>query len=59
MKLIHLHIENFGILSNFDFDFQNDLNMIKEENGFGKTTLGTFIKVMFYIVITTIDPKKQ
>ena len=48
MKLIHLHIENFGILSNFDFDFQNDLNMIKEENGFGKTTLGAFIKVMFY-----------
>ena len=48
MKLIRLHIENFGILSNYDFDFQNGLNMIKEENGFGKTTLGSFIKVMFF-----------
>lgn len=48
MKLIHLHIENFGILSDYDYRFEEGLNVIKEENGFGKTSLGAFIKVMFY-----------
>lgn len=48
MKLIKCHIENFGKLSNFDFDFSGGLNVIKQENGFGKTTFATFIKSMFY-----------
>lgn len=48
MKLISLHIENFGILHNFDYSFSDQLNVICEENGTGKTTLGVFIKVMFY-----------
>ena len=48
MRLIKLHVENFGILADYDYDFTDGLNMIKEENGFGKTTLGAFIKVMFY-----------
>lgn len=48
MKLRNLHIENFGILSDYDYRFQDGLNVIKEDNGFGKTTLGAFIKVMFY-----------
>lgn len=48
MKLIKCHIENFGKLSNFDYVFENGINTIKEENGFGKTTFASFIKAMFY-----------
>lgn len=48
MKLLKCHIENFGKLSNYDYDFQDGLNTIKEENGFGKTTFASFIKAMFY-----------
>ena len=48
MKLIKCHIENFGKLSNYDYDFHDGLNTIKEDNGFGKTTFASFIKAMFY-----------
>ena len=48
MKLIQCYIANFGILSNFRYDFQNGINIIKEKNGFGKSTFAGFIKAMFY-----------
>ena len=48
MKLISCHIDNFGLFSNFDFDFNENICNINKENGWGKTTLATFIKVMFY-----------
>ena len=48
MKLIRCYIENFGKLQNFSYEFKDGLNVIKEENGFGKTTFATFIKSMFY-----------
>lgn len=48
MNLIKCHIENFGKLQNFDYEFKQGLNVIKEENGFGKTTFANFIKAMFY-----------
>ncbi|MBQ3600499.1 MAG: hypothetical protein II992_04750 [Lachnospiraceae bacterium] len=48
MKLIKCHIENFGKLSEIAFDFSDNLWVRKEENGFGKSTLAQFIKVMFY-----------
>lgn len=48
MRLISCHIENFGTLSKRDFTFSDGLTVIKEENGFGKTTLADFIKAMFY-----------
>lgn len=48
MNLIRCHIENFGKLQNFDYEFTKGLNTIKEENGFGKTTFANFIKSMFY-----------
>lgn len=48
MKLVKCHIENFGKLSDFDFDFVDGLNCIREENGWGKSTFATFIKAMFY-----------
>ena len=48
MKLIRLHVENFGKLQNFDFSFEEGLNILLEENGWGKSTLAAFIKAMFY-----------
>lgn len=48
MKIISLHIENFGRLSNYDLVFNDGLNVINQPNGWGKTTLATFIKAMFY-----------
>lgn len=55
MKLIKCHIENFGKLTNKDVDFQSlsgagqgGLVVINESNGTGKSTLATFIKVMFF-----------
>ncbi len=53
MKLVKCHIENFGKLTNFDFNFTAGLNCIKESNGWGKSTLATFIKAMFYGLPTT------
>ncbi|MDE6585516.1 MAG: AAA family ATPase [Clostridia bacterium] len=48
MKLIKCHIENFGKLSNSDYDFTAGLTGFCEHNGFGKTTLAAFIKAMFF-----------
>lgn len=48
MKLIKCHVENFGKLNNFEFNFSEAFNSIKEENGWGKSTFATFIKSMFY-----------
>ena len=48
MKLLRCHIENFGVLSGFDQEFAEGLNVLCRENGFGKSTLAAFIKAMFY-----------
>jgi len=48
MRLIECYIENFGGLSSFSLSFNEDLTVVMEENGFGKTTLAAFIKAMFY-----------
>lgn len=39
MKLIRCHIENFGVLSDFDFSFAEGLTTICQSNGFGKSNL--------------------
>ena len=44
MKLIRCHIENFGVLSDFDFAFDDGLTIICQGNGFGKSTFAAFIK---------------
>lgn len=48
MKINKIEIDNFGTLSNVSYDLRDGVNYICEDNGFGKTTLGAFIKVMFY-----------
>ena len=48
MKLLSAHIENFGKFSNKNFDFNDGLNVFCEQNGWGKSTLSAFLKVMFF-----------
>lgn len=48
MKLISADIENFGKINKKHIDFNEDITIINEKNGWGKTTLATFIKVMLY-----------
>ncbi len=48
MKLLRLHIENFGVLAGLDLDFSDGLNVLHQKNGWGKSTLAVFIKAMFY-----------
>ena len=48
MKMINCHIENFGTLSQYNLAFSEGLTVIKEPNGFGKSTLAAFIRTMFY-----------
>ncbi len=48
MRLLHLHIENFGVLQDFDLDPAEGLNVLYQKNGWGKSTLAVFIKAMLY-----------
>ena len=48
MKLLSCHIENFGKLRDFTYYFEDDLSVLFAENGWGKSTLAAFLKVMFY-----------
>ena len=48
MRLIRCHIENFGKLSNYNYQFNPKLNIINQPNGYGKSTFACFIKAMFY-----------
>jgi DNA repair exonuclease SbcCD ATPase subunit len=48
MIIKKIHIENFGKLSDFDHEFKTGVNTILEDNGWGKSTLVSFIRVMFY-----------
>lgn len=48
MQLMKCKIENFGKLNNLSLDFREGLNSFVKENGWGKSTLAAFIKVMFF-----------
>lgn len=48
MRLIECHIENFGGLHDKTIKFQQGFHVICEENGWGKSALAAFIRVMFY-----------
>ena len=48
MRLIDCRIENFGKLSQMSFSFSEGLNAFTKENGWGKTTLAAFLRVMLY-----------
>lgn len=48
MKLLKCHIVGFGNWKNQTIDFQNGLTSVCEKNGFGKSSLASFIRAMFY-----------
>ena len=48
MRITGVKIENFGRLSGEKFEFKDGLNCIIEKNGWGKTTLEAFIRIMYY-----------
>ena len=48
MKLISCYVSGFGKIHDERFDFNDGLNVFCEDNGFGKSTLASFIKVMLY-----------
>lgn len=58
MIIKECHIENFGVLSDLSFKFIDGVNVIKEDNGWGKSTLAVFIKCMFYGMEYTKKRKK-
>ncbi|MCR5755726.1 MAG: AAA family ATPase [Acetatifactor sp.] len=48
MRIVNCHVENFGKLHDMDLDFSQGLNRFCEDNGWGKSTLAAFIRVMFF-----------
>ncbi len=48
MRLIKCYVSSFGKLKDYTYDFTDGLNVILQDNGFGKSTLASFIKCMFY-----------
>lgn len=48
MRLVRCHIENFGKLHDVTLDFQEGLQTFCRENGWGKSTLAAFVRVMLY-----------
>ncbi len=48
MKLLNCYVENFGKLRKCSHTFTDGLNVFEERNGWGKSTLAAFIKVMLY-----------
>lgn len=48
MKLISCHIDHFGIFHDYDMQFDEHLNVLVHENGWGKSTLAAFLRAMLY-----------
>ena len=59
MKLISCYIENFGNMKQRSFDFERGLTSVCEQNGYGKTTLASFLKAMFYGLKQTRKSDKE
>ena len=48
MKIVRVHVNHFGKLSNRTFSFDDGIVLISGENESGKTTLHTFIGAMLF-----------
>ncbi len=48
MRIISIHIDEFGMLENRDFVFAPGMNILEGHNESGKSTLQAFIKFMLY-----------
>lgn len=59
MKLKACHIENYGKIKDADYVFADGITQYCEENGYGKTTLASFLKAMFYGLLPVNKRTKQ
>ena len=48
MKINNLHITAFGKLSDITLDFEDGMNLFTADNEYGKSTILSFIRAMFY-----------
>lgn len=48
MKLLRCHIVNYGCLHDISFSFTDGINLINQPNGWGKSTLASFLCAMLY-----------
>ena len=48
MVIKKIHIDNFGKFCDTDIELSDGLNIIEGKNEAGKSTLGAFIKFIFY-----------
>lgn len=48
MIITKLHIENFGAIHNLDMEISDKFNELCQPNGWGKSTLGAYLKAMFF-----------
>ena len=48
MKILSIHVQAFGKLSGVNLKLKDGVNVIQNVNGFGKTTLASFIRAMLY-----------
>ncbi len=55
MKIVSVEISSFGKLNGFNHQFDSGVNVVGQNNSFGKTTLATFVRAMLY----GLDYRKQ
>ena len=48
MRLLYCHIDNFGKLHEYTVRFDDNPTVLLKPNGWGKSTLAAFVKVMLY-----------
>ena len=48
MKILSVSVHSFGKLQNVKVDFKQGVNVFRYNNGYGKTTLASFIRAMLY-----------
>ncbi len=48
MKITKIYIENFGTISDYSLELKDGINTVLEDNGWGKSTLANFVRIMFY-----------
>ena len=48
MKIIELQVKSFGKISNTVYSFGDGINIFFQPNGYGKSTLASFIRAMLY-----------
>ena len=48
MKIVSVHVQAFAKLNGVNLELRDGVNPIKNVNGFGKTTMASFIRAMLY-----------